>query len=245
MIGEIGGRRRIVVFAAHPDDETIGIGSILKRHALQGDTIYLVFTTNGRGEGWFTRRKNQKRYVAKRYGEAIMAAKMLGVARRQILFLGFPDGTLHRYMKYLSRDVEEILGLIRPHRVYVHGVEGGHIDHDATSVAVQTIARKIGFNHVWEWAEYSKDHDLSDATVDFPSNADSRRVVRVRVSWAEKRQLLAAYSSQPAAVRAKSQVEVVRKANCRTLAIEPKGRSVLEASETVHPRKRHKLYARR
>src|SRR5881628_2026482 len=65
---------RVVVFAPHPDDETVGLGGLLFRLAQAHAPLRVVFVTNGDG-----------------YRRALAH---LGVARRDVRFLGFPDGGL-------------------------------------------------------------------------------------------------------------------------------------------------------
>ncbi len=209
--------RRILVFAAHPDDEVIGIGGLLAGHVRRGDHVFLVFTTNGRGKGWFTRVKNQAQYVDQRYREAFNAADVLGIPRHRMCFLGFPDGTLYRYMPYLLLDVNYVFREVRPHRVYVHALEGGHVDHDATNVVVRAASREIDFTHVWEWAEYSRTVDVGDPSINFPTGPNTEPVLKIPTRWDIKKPLLNAYSSQPPAQRASHHFEVVRKANFGTL----------------------------
>ena len=38
-----------------------------------------------------------------------------------------------------------LLQKLSPSRVYVHCIEGGHIDHDMTSFVVKNICNKIGY----------------------------------------------------------------------------------------------------
>ncbi|HEX5073644.1 MAG TPA: PIG-L family deacetylase, partial [Gemmatimonadaceae bacterium] len=38
---------RVLVIAAHPDDEVLGVGGTLAVHALKGDTIFPVIVADG------------------------------------------------------------------------------------------------------------------------------------------------------------------------------------------------------
>ena len=93
---------RVVVFAPHPDDETIAVGGLLHRMVDAHAAVQVVFVTNGDGypdalRETLHRPPRQADYLA--YGrlrqhEAQAAARRLGVPRSAVDFLGFPDGGL-------------------------------------------------------------------------------------------------------------------------------------------------------
>ena len=94
---------RVVVFAPHPDDETVGVGGLLFRLAQAHTPLRVVFVTNGDGYrralelDFDVERPTDTDYVALgalRQREALAALAHLGVARRDVRFLGFPDGGL-------------------------------------------------------------------------------------------------------------------------------------------------------
>ncbi len=94
---------RVLVFAPHPDDETLGAGGLIARLVRQHVPVRVVVVTNGDGWPWavqadFDEKKpTDEDYVAfgqLRQREAYAAAHRLGLRRRDMLFLGFPDGGL-------------------------------------------------------------------------------------------------------------------------------------------------------
>jgi len=94
---------RVVVFAPHPDDETIAVGGLLHRLADAHATVRVVFVTNGDGYPDAVRQTLHNRpprhadylaYGRLRQREALAASRRLGLARDSVQFLGFPDGGL-------------------------------------------------------------------------------------------------------------------------------------------------------
>jgi LmbE family N-acetylglucosaminyl deacetylase len=94
---------RVMVFAPHPDDEVVGVGGLLYRLAHRHTPLRVVFMTNGDGfpralqEGLDVSKPTDADFVALgrlRQREAVAAARELGVAKRDVRFLGFPDGGL-------------------------------------------------------------------------------------------------------------------------------------------------------
>ena len=94
-------RSRVLVFAPHPDDETIALGGFLSRLARQRTPLRVVFVTNGDGypdavkEDLDVARPTEadyRRFGRLRQREATNALARLAVAKRDVRFLGFPDG---------------------------------------------------------------------------------------------------------------------------------------------------------
>lgn len=91
---------RILIFAPHPDDETIATGGIIQKAVEMGLPVRLVYFTYGdNNETSFI--VYRKRPVAPgkavqqmglvRHGEALAATGALGLRPDQVTFLGYPD----------------------------------------------------------------------------------------------------------------------------------------------------------
>jgi LmbE family N-acetylglucosaminyl deacetylase len=94
---------RVILFSPHPDDETVGAGGLLYRLVHAGATVRVVFVTSGDGyphavqEDFGVKHPTDADYIAfgaLRQREALAALEHLGVKRRAVRFLGFPDGGL-------------------------------------------------------------------------------------------------------------------------------------------------------
>jgi len=132
------GAERVLVLAPHMDDETIGCGGTLARHASAGGNITVVFLTDGR-HGGGPRVKNlagealkaeQQKLVATRKLEAHRALAKLGV--QSMLFLDIEDGTLAEDSAAAPR-LHAILEEQRPELVYVPYFLEQHPDHFAAT----------------------------------------------------------------------------------------------------------------
>ncbi|MGO9244070.1 MAG: PIG-L deacetylase family protein [Verrucomicrobiia bacterium] len=95
---------RIIIFAPHPDDESIGCGGIIQQALALKVPVRIVWLTYGDNNEWsfFLYRKHivvmpeAVRLMGEvRHQEAVAAAQVLGVDPHQLIFLGYPDfGTL-------------------------------------------------------------------------------------------------------------------------------------------------------
>ena len=70
--------KKVLVFAPHPDDETIGCGGSLALHIKAGDPVKVVFLTNG-AKGDSSGEIAKESYVELRKDEANKACAFLGV----------------------------------------------------------------------------------------------------------------------------------------------------------------------
>ncbi len=91
---------RIVVFAPHPDDETLGCAGLILQARSAGRPVTIVFLTNGDGfrEGVEHEYRELRvtaddhvRFGVLRRAEALAAAVKLGVSAENVIFLGYPD----------------------------------------------------------------------------------------------------------------------------------------------------------
>jgi len=91
---------RLLVFAPHPDDETLSAAGLIQRVLATGGQVRVVFVTNGDGYVDGVRREVQRahtsnadfiQYGERRHQEALQALTRLGLPPSDGLFLGFPD----------------------------------------------------------------------------------------------------------------------------------------------------------
>jgi LmbE family N-acetylglucosaminyl deacetylase len=91
---------RLMVFAPHPDDETLAAGGLIQRVLTAGGQIRVVFVTNGDGYVDGVRREVRRvhtsttdfiQYGERRHEEAQRALARLGLPTADGFFLGFPD----------------------------------------------------------------------------------------------------------------------------------------------------------
>jgi LmbE family N-acetylglucosaminyl deacetylase len=142
-----------VVFAPHPDDETLGCGALIARKRRAGANVVVVIATDG---GLSPRGKAQE-VAAMRFEEARRACAALGVESNDVVFLGMEDGGLIKQVDALTAAVSAVIERAQPDEVLVSSVDS-HLDHQALNAAVR--AAVAGRNNcrvleylIWEWME--------------------------------------------------------------------------------------------
>jgi N-acetylglucosamine malate deacetylase 1 len=114
---------RILVLAPHPDDESVGCGGMLLKHAKQRDESHVVFLTSGEKGG---HGRPEAETIRVREHEARKAARILSV--RKIEFWHLPDGQVRPTPHALKR-LRQKLKQFRPDRIYVTHEREMHPDH--------------------------------------------------------------------------------------------------------------------
>jgi LmbE family N-acetylglucosaminyl deacetylase len=161
----------VLVVCAHPDDEAVGCGGTLRRHALDGEEIVAVFLTSGEGGG-----HGEADHGETRRREARRAAAILGIA--QLEFWEEPDGSLQARRSLATR-LAELIDSLRPALVYAPQPEDDHPDHRAAAklvrraVAASTAKPSVRFFEIWSpLPDMDEIVDISDVI------ADKRRAIR-------------------------------------------------------------------
>lgn len=135
---------RVLLIAAHPDDETIGAGVLLSRRK----SVQVVHITDGSpmdpsdalAAGFSTREE----YAQARRRETIEAMAVAGIPERAILNLHFTDQQTAFHLNEISAAVSYLIRQIRPDVVLTHAYEGGHPDHDSVAFACHLAQRICG-----------------------------------------------------------------------------------------------------
>lgn len=125
------GAERVLVLAPHMDDETIGCGGTLARHAARGASITVVFLTDGAGGGALEAAGPPASLTEVRKREAHRALSVLGIDRLE--FLDAPDGALAAAGDRVAERLRAILREGRFDLAYLPFFLEEHPDHRAAS----------------------------------------------------------------------------------------------------------------
>ena len=87
-LAELLGARRVVVLAAHPDDEVLGVGGLLRRLTACGAPIVVVWATDGEASHPGSTALSPRRLATLRRAESLAGLEKLAVVPSEIHHLG-------------------------------------------------------------------------------------------------------------------------------------------------------------
>lgn len=137
------GCAKVIVLAPHMDDEVLGCGGTIARHAHAGSEVQVVFLTDGRRGGGAMRSPHgtlpgAQDIIAVRKAEAHRAAQVLGISA--LTFLDAEDAQLSADAHVALR-LREILLRAKPDIVYLPFFMEAHPDHRAASSVLCSATR--------------------------------------------------------------------------------------------------------
>ena len=141
-------KKNIIIFAPHPDDETIGCGGTIAKKLSEGFNVIIVVMTDGR---YLFRHllkidsdpsPDEIRKI--RRDELLRAVGILGVPANNVIFLDFEDGALEKYEAKVRKRVIEILKKYSPVEVYFPFIREFHSDHVATNRIIRRCVQESG-----------------------------------------------------------------------------------------------------
>ncbi|MER8029874.1 PIG-L family deacetylase [Streptomyces bauhiniae] len=147
---------RVVVVAAHPDDEVLGVGGTLARLAAAGVALTVVSVTDGEGSHPGSTCLTPARLAELRAGELLDALGELGALQAEVVRLRLPDTGVARHEERLAEELAALLPdaalCLAPWTEDVHG------DHEAAGRAALAASRATSVPcrlypvWLWHWA---------------------------------------------------------------------------------------------
>ncbi|WP_037347841.1 PIG-L family deacetylase [Sciscionella sediminilitoris] len=143
---------RIIVVAAHPDDETLGAGGLLAHARRTGIPVTIVVATDGEHSHPASRTRTPATMARIRRAENAAALGLL-CPHAEVRQLGLGDGQLSARRDELTEAVEECLTsrclLLAPWR------DDRHPDHEAAAVVCESLCFRHGTRlleyPIWLW----------------------------------------------------------------------------------------------
>jgi N-acetylglucosamine malate deacetylase 2 len=198
---------RPLIFAAHPDDETLACGGLLQRVP----AAMVVFATDGTPAGFGLERRypSLQAYRDLRFQEAARAlshvpsASCKWITRTDDSY--FEDMHVYEELPEAATSLRAIAREFFPDAIVSHTYEGGHIDHDACSFLAMHAAEVLSlrrFEFPMYWLDRSGEAVLQVFREEKP-DAAAREAMEWQLSEAEiacKKKMMEEYRTQKGTV---------------------------------------------
>jgi len=137
---------KILVIAAHPDDEVLGCGGTIARLVKEGQDVYIAIL----GEGITSRYKQGEQVnsaVEQLHATSRNVAKMLGA--KDFFSYRLPDNRFDTLpLLDVVKIVEDLVARLTPQIIYTHHGGDLNVDHAVVNRAVLTATRPMQGNQV-------------------------------------------------------------------------------------------------
>lgn len=138
---------KVLVIAAHPDDEVLGCGGTMAKHVQNGDEVHTVILAEGITSRDDTRNRDiHSKDLSNLAKAAEKANRILGVHSTRLF--DFPDNRMDSINRLdVIKKVEKLLEEHKPDVVYTHHIGDVNIDHQIINQSVVTACRPFPGNH--------------------------------------------------------------------------------------------------
>jgi len=188
--------QNVLVVAAHPDDEVLGCGGTIARHADAGDQVQVLIVA----EGATSRQQHRDRSLAMEELSLLsqasqQAGRILGA--RGVELLDLPDNRLDSLNRLdLIKRIEARIKRHQPQVVYVHHAGDVNVDHRRLHEAVVTACRPTPGQPVRRLLSFEV---ASSTEWQPPGSAPAFQpnwFLDISAQWPRKREALAAYATE-------------------------------------------------
>jgi LmbE family N-acetylglucosaminyl deacetylase len=169
-------KKRTIVFAPHPDDETLGCGGTIAKKLSEGYDVSIVFMTDGRYPlteiGISTGPKPSAMKEIRRE-DALRAMKTLGLKETNLVFLDFEDKTLAENERLVQERVVKILKDNSPAEVFFPQRNEYNVDHRITNIIIRRALETLDLHPAeyqyviaWSFPLYLLLHTMNERIFD-------------------------------------------------------------------------------
>jgi LmbE family N-acetylglucosaminyl deacetylase len=156
---EASAKRRCLVVAPHPDDETLGCGATIARKRAAGTAVLVAVVADGRYAQSRSTMISPSELASIRAAEAVAACARLGVDADDVVQLGHEDTHVAEAEQQVTEELHDLISRFRPEEVLVVCGLDHHPDHRAVHRATCAALRRGGADPVvhefpvWSWID--------------------------------------------------------------------------------------------
>lgn len=181
---------KILFFCAHNDDQVIGAGGTIAKYAKEGKEVYTVIFSYGEKSHPYMKPEH---IIPTRIKEAKACDKILG--GKAITFLDLKEGKYVEQFEEqnLYKQMKELIIKLKPKKIFLHGIDDPHPDHQAVYKIVTNLIDKI---------KYKGDVYMYDVwtLINLRKRNDPKMVVDITNTFKYKIKAFKVHKSQKAAI---------------------------------------------
>jgi len=140
----------LVIVAPHMDDAVLACGGTISKLP-QKEKIHIIYATDGAQSPksiLSSHNKDSKNLTKIRMQEAREALQILGVPKKNLYFLNFPDGQLKYYSTEFSKSFIDLIQKIKAAHILIPFRYDSHPDHLAVNRLTTKAIEKAGINNI-------------------------------------------------------------------------------------------------
>ena len=179
---------RILVFAAHPDDEVIGVGGTLIKRKKEGHHTAVCYFTAA------VKKRNTDRDIRDKMLETEKAGRVLALDRQY--FLNYPAACTDRIgQEKIIKSIKKVIKEFQPNVIYTHYIYDLHSDHRILTENVLIATRPVNFDFIAQVYFYNE--FTSSTFWSLPENVFRPNVfVDISATMTKKLMAFSCYKSQ-------------------------------------------------
>jgi len=188
-------RKRVLVVAAHPDDEVLGCGGTIARLSKEGHEVTVAILAEGVTSRYGNRSAAPAKVLKELHAQARQAGKILGAT--EVRLHRMPDNRLDTVpMLDVTKTIEKLVGEIRPQVVYTHHPGDLNVDHEVVARAVLTATRPVAGHSVRELYFFEVASSTEWAFQQLGDAFHANAFVDIRATLETKIQAMACYKGE-------------------------------------------------
>lgn len=125
---------KVLVIAAHPDDEVIGVGGTILKHVAKGDSVEVCIITEACSPEW------TDKYRTEKIKEQLKVDVLLGIDKRHLL--RFKTLSLNNFDRgRFNKEISDVIDEVNPNIIYTHFNHELNEEHNIVSMGTLVGAR--------------------------------------------------------------------------------------------------------
>ena len=177
--------KKVLVIAAHPDDEILGMGGTIAKRVSKGDEVALLIVTDG-STAQYRNNPKLKEIIENKKRETENAANIVGISR--IYYGDLPDMKLDvTPHTEVNRVIEDVIDDFKPMVVYTHFDGDINKDHQCVYQSTMVACRPVSGQIVKEVYSYSVPSSTEWSAQNVKNIFTPNVFVDINGEWAHKK----------------------------------------------------------